>query len=202
MSDKLHLLTLPLEIRCHIYSFIYLEDLAVKFLGPKSHYTETALFLSCRQFYHETLEYYYGKNTFSLPVCQRFAMSDWSFIPRHFNLVKVLLLEANTFFWKSPSDSAQSSQHTKKCQKRLRNYLEALFWVNQGMLAPKLKILVFADRMPINDVQWCWNRDTDKLLDTYLQIFESMQIEVGQVEVEVKEDGSSELEDSSDTLDL
>ncbi len=174
----------------------------MKFLGPKSHYTETALFLSCRQFYHETLEYYYGKNTFSLPVCQRFAMSDWSFIPRHFNLVKVLLLEANTFFWKSPSDSAQSSQHTKKCQKRLRNYLEALFWVNQGMLAPKLKILVFADRMPINDVQWCWNRDTDKLLDTYLQIFESMQIEVGQVEVEVKEDGSSELEDSSDTLDL
>lgn len=46
-----------MEIRCHIYSFIYLEDRIVSFLHPKSYYTKTVPFLSCRQLNQDTLEY-------------------------------------------------------------------------------------------------------------------------------------------------
>ena len=56
MPDGSRLLTLPMEIRWHIYSFIYLEHLVVDFLRPKIHYPKTALFLACRQLNRESLE--------------------------------------------------------------------------------------------------------------------------------------------------
>ena len=189
MSHRVLLLTLPMEIRCHIYSFIYLEHRIVNFLLPKSHHLKTALSLSCHQLHHEILDYYYSKNTFSLPLQQRFAVSDWQFLPRHFDLVRMLHLEANTFFWKSSSDLAKTSEHTRNCQRRLEKYLEALFWANQGSLAPNLKTLIFADRVPTSHDQYLWDRtpDTSKeRLEGYLRIFEKLHIRVRQAVVKIK----------------
>ena len=190
MPDKHHLLTLPMELRCHIYSFIYLEHRIVKFLRPKYHYTKTALFKTCRQINQETLEYYYGRNTFSLPLQQKFAVSDWRYLPRHFNLVKMLHLEAEKFFWKFSRNSAKTSQHVNKCQRRLENYLDAIFWVNQGMLAPNLKTLTFADSMRISYEPCYWERSIEtskERLERYFQVFEKLQIDVGRVVIEIDE---------------
>lgn len=205
MSDKPHLLMLPTEIRYHIYSFIYLEHRIVDFLRPKSYYPKTGLFLSCHQLHQETLEYYFGRNTFSLPLCRRFAMSDWRFMPRHFNLVKMLHLEANTFFWKSSSNSAKVAEHTENCQRRLRKYLKAIFWANQGILAPILKTLTFADRVPTNHDQFYWDRNTDtskERLEAYVQVFEDLHVRVGQVVVKINRGDFRETEDGSDMFDL
>ena len=186
MSDKLHLLTLPMEIRCHIYSFIYLEGHVVDFLRPKFHYTETALFLSCRQLSQETLEYYYARNVFSLPLWKPFAVSDWRFHPKHFNLVKVLHLKTRRFFWKSSGEGPRFVGHVENCQQRLRKYLNALFWANQGIEAPRLKTLIFADRAPgaPGPLPWGWSMENSKdRIDGYVRIFEELHIEVGQVVV-------------------
>ena len=189
MPDSSRLLTLPTEIRWHIYSFIYLEPLIVDFLRPKSHYSKTALFLACRQLNQETLGFYYGGNTFSLPLSQRFAMSDWSYMPRNFELVKTLHLEANTFFWKSSSNKAKTSEHIKNCQRRLEKYLSAILWANRGTMAPSLKTLIFADRLPtIYDKEhWDHRTDTSKeRLDKYIHIFGELEIAVGQVVIKIK----------------
>ena len=189
MPDACRLLTLPTEIRLHIYSFIYLEHLVVNFLRLKIHYSKTALFLACRQLNQETLEFYYGKNTFSLPLSQRFAMSDWCYMPQNFELVKTLHLEANTFFWKSSRNRAKTSEHIKNCQRRLEKYLSAILWVNRGSIAPSLKTLIFADRLPtIHDPEhWDHRTDTSKeRLDEYIQIFEERGIVVGQVVIKIK----------------
>ena len=189
MPDASRLLTLPTEIRWHIYSFIYLEHLVVDFLRPKSHYSKTALFLACRQLNQETLGFYYGRNTFSLPLSQRFAMSDWSYMPRNFELVKTLHLEANTFFWKSSSNRAKTSEHIKNCQRRLEKYLSAILWANRGSIVPGLKTLIFADRLPTIHDKEHWDHSTDtskKRLDEYIQIFEELGIAVGQVVINIK----------------
>ena len=201
MSDKPHLLMLPMEIRYHIYSFIYLEHRIVDFLRPKSCYPKTALFLSCHQLHQETLEYYFGRNTFSLPLCRRFAMSDWHFMPRHFNLVKILHLQANTFFWESSSNSAKVAEHTKNCQRRLRKYLNAIFWANPGILAPNLKKLIFADRVPTNHDQFYWDRNTETTkgrLEGYVQLFENLHIGAGQVVVKINRRDFCEMDDGND----
>lgn len=205
MPDAIRLLTLPMEIRCHIYSFIYLEKRIVGFLQPKSHYTKTALFLSCQQLHQETLEYYYGRNTFSLPLWQRFAVSDWRFLPRHFDLVKVLHLEAKAFFCKSSSGSGKISEHTKNCQRRLEKYLKAIFWANQGVVAPNLKTLIFVDSVPTHSYdREYWDRviETSKeTLDGYVQVFEKLHIGVGEVVVKLQKEYFLGEDDESEVLD-
>ena len=177
MSDSIHLLTLPLEIRWHIYSFLYLEHRIVNFLLPKLCYTKTALYLSCQQLYQETLEYYYGRNTFSLHLRHPFVASDCRqlyqetlenyygkdtyplhlhhqlvasdcrYLPRHFDLVKVLRIESFTFFWRLSHD-VMSYLYTKKCQQRLEKCLEAILGANKGTCAPNLKTVILADYVP------------------------------------------------------
>ena len=161
------------------------------FLRPKNHYAKTNLFLTCRQLNQETLEYYYGKNTFSLPLQQEFAVSDWRFYPRHFNLVKMLHLKAQKFFWEFPRDSAKTSRNSKKCR-RLENYLNGILWTNQGMLAPNLKTLTFEDDMP---VACLWNRSIEtskEKLEGYIQVFEKLQIGVGKVVTEIHKNSSDD----------
>ena len=188
MPDASRLLTLPTEIRWHIYSFLYLEHLVVDFLRPKIHYSKTALFLTCRQLNQETLGFYYGRNTFSLPLSQRFAMSDWCYMPRSFELVKTLHLEANTFFWKSSRNRAKTSEHIRNCQRRLEKYLSAILWANRGSTAPSLKTLIFADRLPTNHDKEHWDHSTDTSkdrLDEYIKILEELGIAVGQVVIKI-----------------
>lgn len=185
MAKRHHLLTLPMELRCHIYFFIYLENRIVDFLRPKFHYTRTALYLTCRQLNQETLDYYYGKNTFSLPLQQKFAVSSWQSFPRHFDLVKMLHLEAKSFLWKLSRDSVKTTQHIRKCRQRLERYLKAIFWINQGALPPNLKTLTFADSMPTSCL-WDQSIETshDRLED-YIQVFENLKIGVGRVVLEI-----------------
>ena len=185
MSNKHHILTLPMELRCHIYSFIYLEDRIIDFLRPKIHYTKTNLFLTCYQLHQETLEYYYGKNTFSLPLQQKFAVSNWPFYPPHFNLVKMLHLKAKTFFWIFSRDSAKTSRHFNKCRRRLEDYLSGVLWTNEGMLAPNLSTLTFEDDMPVGCL-WDRSIETSKeRLEAYIQVFKKLQIGVGKVVTEI-----------------
>ena len=175
-----------MELRCHIYSFIYLENRIVDFLCPKFHYTKTNLFLTCRQLNQETLEYYYGRNTFSLPLHQKFAISHWPSLPRHFSLVKMLHLKAIEFFWKF-SRSGETSQHINKCQRRLENYLNGILWSNQGMLAPNLRTLTFEDDKPV-DYLWDGSIETSKeRLDGYIQVFRKLQIGIGEGVTEIHE---------------
>ena len=181
MSDTYHLLALPMEIRSH---------------------TKTALFLSCRQLYRETLEYYYGRNTLSLPLHQRSAVSQWRFLPRHFDLIKLLHLEADTFFLTSSSDSVKSSEHAKNCQRRTEEYLQAPFWTNQASLARNLRTLIFADRAPTSHSKWYQGKETfEKRLEGYIQVFERSQIGVGHVAVEIKQDQFRGTVDESEMLD-
>ena len=192
MSDKHHLLTLPMEIRCLIYSFIYLETRTVNFISPKPHYTKTALFISCRQLYQETLEYYYSQNTFSLPLRQRFAVSDWQNLPRHFHLVKVLHLDAHTFFWPLSARSAKLSNHEHKCRQRLRKYLTGILWVDPEVLAPNLKTLIFADRVPKgadSGKRWSMeasNERSEEIAGRCVRIFEELHIGVGRVVLNIE----------------
>lgn len=109
-------------------------------------------------------------------------------MPRHFDMVKVLHLKANTFFWKHSSNSAKTSEHTKNCQQRLKKYLSAIIWANQGMVAPTLKTLVFADWRPTDRDPWYWDRRTDTSkegLELYLQVFEELHIVVGRVVIKI-----------------
>lgn len=201
MHETNNLLTLPVKIRSHIYSFIYLEDRIVNFLHPKSHYIKTALALSCQQLYQETLDYYYGKNTFSLLLRRPFAMSDWRFLPRHFDLIKVLRLEADTFFWKSSSGSVKTYNHTKTCERIMEKYLKAILWVDQGSLAPNLKTLIFVGRTPISHDKWYWDQGIKERLEGYIQVFERLQIGVGKVMVEIKQGQSHGLDNECEFLD-
>ena len=181
MSDSIHLLTLPMEIRCHIYSFLYLEHRIVNFIHPKLYYTQTALYLSCQQLYQETLEYYYGRNTFSLCVQNQFLALDCRSLPQHFDLVKVLRIELLTFFWRSVND-VTSSLYTKNLKRRLKRYLEAILGANKGTCAPNLRTLILADEVSA----WCLGVDNSKeRLEEYMQVFEILQIGVGQVVVDI-----------------
>lgn len=176
----------------------------MNFLKPKSHYIKTALSLSCQQLYQETLEYYYGKNTFYLPVSDPFAISCWRFHPRHFNLIKVLRLEAKTFFWSPSSDSVMTSAHTKRCRQRIAKYLRAIFWVDQASLAPNLKTLIFAERMPNEDTICDWDQRIDlskERVEGYIQVFERFQIGVGKVRLILKKDQFHGLDNESEVLD-
>ena len=176
-----------MEIRCHIYSFLYLEHRIVNFIHPKLYYIKTALYLSCQQLYQETLEYYYGRNTFSLHIHHQFVASDCRSLPRHFDLVKVLRIESLTFFWRLVND-VTSSLYTENCRRRLEDNLEAILGANKGTWAPNLKTLILADEVPPQSTHWDWCSVVDnpkERLEEYMQVFDRLQIGVGQVVVDI-----------------
>ena len=192
MSDSIHhLLTLPMEIRCHIYSFLYLEHRPVGFLDPKFYYTETALYLSCQQLYQETLEYYYSRNTFWLNADYHPTPSGYGFlgyIPRHFDLVKILRIESPHFFWKTYNDEHFTS-YTRESQQALEICLQCILEANTA--APNLNKLIMADRVPPKSAHWYWDFGPDypeKKLEKYMQVFERLQIGAGHVVLDIKDD--------------
>lgn len=189
MSDSISLLMLPAEIRCNIYSFLYLEHRIVNFLHPKLYNKETALHLSCQQLYRETLEFYYGKNTFSLHLDEHFVVSDCSCLVRHFDRVKLLRIETLTFFSES-IDDVKSFRYGRKCRQNLEKYLEAILRASQGTCAPNLKTLVLAGGWLSKPrrLYRCFRGDSpDEKLEEFVQVFERLQIGVGQVVVELHE---------------
>lgn len=99
----------------------------------------------------------------------------------------MLHLRAIKFFWKFSRDGAETSKHINKCRRRLENYLNGILWANQGMLAPSLNTLIFADDMPVSCL-WDRSIETSKeRLEGYIQVFEKLQIGVGKVVTEIHE---------------
>ena len=153
----------------------------MNFIHPKLYYTQTALYLSCQQLYQETLEYYYGRNIFSLRLHHQFVASDCRFLPRHFDLVKVLRIELLTFFWRSVND-ATSSLYTNNPKRRLKKYLESILGANKETCASNLRTLILADEVS----PWFLGVDKSKeRLEEYMQVSERLQIGVGHVELDI-----------------
>lgn len=70
MTAPTTLLTLPLEIRHQIYSYMLLNgDIIDMIAANVTRPQESGLFLACRQLHLEAFEYYYNANTFQLSLC-------------------------------------------------------------------------------------------------------------------------------------
>ena len=193
MSDSIHLLTLPMEIRCHIYSFLYLEHRLVDFSRPKLYYTKTALYLACQQLYQETSKYYYSRNTFWFSAYHHFAVSEYYYFPRHFDLVKILRIESLTFFWKTSDNEDFTS--TRENQQKLEKCLQGILEANPRTGAPNLNKLILVDHVPPKSAHWYWDSGVDnseKKLEKYMQVFERLQIGVGDVVLDIKDDWTVE----------
>ena len=67
MSTPTTLLTLPTEIRLHIYSYALLNEDVIDMIA--GNVPCSGLFLSCRKLHSEAFEYYYEENTFQLSLC-------------------------------------------------------------------------------------------------------------------------------------
>ncbi|CAD6582493.1 MAG: hypothetical protein ASARMPRED_000984 [Alectoria sarmentosa] len=79
MATPTTLLTLPLEIRLQIDSYMLVNDFIIDMIAanvtrPQDH----GLFLACRQLHFEAFEYYYNANTFQL------SLSDPTYSPHEY----------------------------------------------------------------------------------------------------------------------
>ena len=76
------LLTLPLEVRQHIYSYLLINKYPELFLWSYRNYSAYCLSLTCRQLYRDVLHYYYAKNVFRLSLidyeCLPTQLPAWS----------------------------------------------------------------------------------------------------------------------------
>ncbi|KAK0517136.1 hypothetical protein JMJ35_000291 [Cladonia borealis] len=61
-------LTLPLEIRQHVYSFLVIKKYPELYLWSCWKYSAYCLSRTCRQLYNEVPNYYYGKSVFRLSI--------------------------------------------------------------------------------------------------------------------------------------
>lgn len=132
-------------------------------------------------------------------------MSEWRFLPRHFDLVRILYLEAETFFRKFSGNDVRTAEHARRCQRRLEKYLSAIFWVNREMLAPNLKTLIFADSVPAIGDSFLRDRSTEtseERLRGYVQVFEQFNIGVGEAVVKINPERTPRTDDESDMLEM
>ena len=68
MYPSSSLLTLPLEIRQHIYSYLLIDKGPQLFLWCYPNYSIHFLSHTCRQLYHEVIEYYFAMNVLELSL--------------------------------------------------------------------------------------------------------------------------------------
>ena len=170
----------------------------MNFKYAKPRYTKTALHLSCQQLCQEVFEYYYSRNTFRLDLPNTFITSQRGVIQRHFDLVKVLRIDAPKFFWKS-SDRAKTSQYIEEGQWKLDKFLASMFESNP-ICAPNLQTLVFVDTAPVRSSLWDRSLDVGNFkerVNDYLQVLDRFQLGVGQVVIRAAEgslaDGDGEV---------
>ena len=69
------LLSLPFEVRQHIYSYLLINEYPTLFLWSYQNYSRYCLSLTCRQLYLEVVEYYFAKNVF------RLSLADYGCLP-------------------------------------------------------------------------------------------------------------------------
>jgi hypothetical protein len=109
------LLTLPLEIRQNIYSFLLINKYTKRFLHGDVNFSAHTLSLTCRQLYIEALHYYYDHNVFSISfvdhsLCRscidpgRFpseiaadSKTGRAYVNKHFKFVQNLRIEMEIF---------------------------------------------------------------------------------------------------------
>ena len=68
MYPSYSLLTLPLEIRQHIYSYLLISEFPELVRWRNRNYSKYFLSLTCRQLYLEVVEYYFTMNVFRHPL--------------------------------------------------------------------------------------------------------------------------------------
>ncbi|KAL2045204.1 hypothetical protein N7G274_002286 [Stereocaulon virgatum] len=119
------LLTLPLEIRQNIYSFLLINRYTKRFLHGDVNFSAHALSLTCRQLYIEALRYYYDHNVFSISFVDHslcgFCISPGRFpseiaadsktggayVNKHFKFVQNLQIEMEIFDGMCPVQAEQ-----------------------------------------------------------------------------------------------
>lgn len=134
MATTLKLLSIPLEIRRHIYSYLLPNTLNINIVrddmdGP----LRIGLIRVCRVIYLEATDYYYSMNTFLLdlsdPACapNSFINGTNNLLRRYIRRVKVLQLIIGDCYWIFPNEHpcTLSPYPREQCEWFLKTLIEA-----------------------------------------------------------------------------
>ena len=149
MATPIGLLTVPLEIRYHIYSYILLNEHVIDMIAADvtcSH--EHGLFLACPQLHSEALKYYYDSNTFQLSLNDP-TYSPYNYPQGHATLMRRLGRMRNLHVEVGPKDGFLFGNTTRDVyilpyverEHRWRRFVEQL-----NQVKPRLNRLVIVDR--------------------------------------------------------
>ena len=153
MASLTSLLTLPLEIRNQIYSYMllneYIKDMiAANVTRPQ----EQGLFLTCRQLYFEAFEYYYNANTFQLSLCDLTYSPDVylhgdSTLMKRLGSMRNLHVQIGSMNCKRVGDTSGDVFVLQyEDELRWRRFVKQLTDVNEGQVGWLLRSLVVVDR--------------------------------------------------------
>ncbi len=153
MASPTSLLTLPLEIRDEIYSYMLLNEdvkdvIAANVTRPQEH----GLFLTCRQLYFEALKYYYNANTFQLSLCDPTYSPDVylhgdSTLMKRLGGMRNLHVEIGFMECKRVGDTSGDVFVLRyENELRWRRFVKQLIDVHEGQAGWLLRSLVVVDR--------------------------------------------------------
>ena len=171
MASPASLLTLPLEIRDQIYSYMLLNEdikdvIAANITRPQEH----GLFLTCRQLYFETFEYYYNANTFQLSLCDPTYSPDVclygnSTLMRRLGGMRNLHVEIGSMECKRVGDASGDVFVLRyENELRWRRFVKQLTDVHKGQVGWLLRSLVVLDRSsPPDERRYfkCFNKKSE-----------------------------------------
>lgn len=153
MATPTTLLTLPLEIRNQIYSYMLLNDFIIDMIAANvTRPQEHGLFLTCHQLHFEAFEYYYDVNTFQL------SLSDPTYSPNEylhgdFTLMKRLgdmrnlHVEIGAMERESVGvTSCDVNVLRHEVERRWARFVQQLTHVHEGQVGPLLRSLIVVER--------------------------------------------------------
>lgn len=142
MVSKANLLTIPLELRCLVYSYLLVHESVVNMtsnlLGRP---LRDGMIRSCCQIYNEALDYYYANNTFLLSLLRLLESS-----PKLLQLlsrVQHLQVEIGDLGFLPTDRTFYLHVHTRQ---RCDWFLKTLRQAKRGQERRNLKTLVAIDR--------------------------------------------------------
>ena len=148
MPPTSNLLSLPLEVRHQIYSYLLPAPADINMVrddmdGP----TKTDLFRICQQIYYEVFQYYHSINTFVLDLTSpEYAPNRFVFgtrgILRYFRRVQDVRLVIGDFFPLNDDGSGAISDYTRE---QLDWFFAALRQANRDRKGPWLRNLTVQD---------------------------------------------------------
>lgn len=150
------LLTLPLELRHHIYSYMLLNGKVVHILSVNKTCRQiSGLFLACRQLYLEASDYYYDFNTFRFFLREITCSSDMSALDEiltqstRLGKIRNLQVEAipgHRFSVKASSDWEENRRFDEQ-DVRWTHFTRQLTKACETQAAIRLKNLIVVDRL-------------------------------------------------------